>query len=74
MGSELVYTDHARDQMRDRTCSEAEVEHIIANPARGTYAPRVRDRIEHYGFASDGRAINVVTNRAKTVVITVVEQ
>ncbi len=74
MGSELVYTTHAQDQMLARDYSKNDVEQAIANPVRGTYAPPTRDRKEHFGTTTDGRAINVVTNRAGNVVITVVGQ
>ncbi len=66
--------EHAKEQMAARNCDAATVEQIIANPVRGTYAPVKRDRTEHFGNHADGRAINVVTNKAVTVVITVVEQ
>jgi hypothetical protein len=57
--------------MARRNISEADVERIVANPTRGTFA---RDIIEHFGYAADGRALNVVTNRAEDFIITVVEQ
>jgi hypothetical protein len=68
------YSDHAKLQMIDRQFTEAEVEAVIVNPERGVNLPKVRDRKEHLGYAADGRPMNVVTNRAETVVITVVEQ
>jgi hypothetical protein len=68
------YSDHAKLQMIDRQFAEAEVEAVIANPERGVYLPKIRDRKEYLGYAADGRPINVVTNRAETAVITVVEQ
>ncbi|MEA2664810.1 MAG: hypothetical protein QOI11_1754 [Candidatus Eremiobacteraeota bacterium] len=60
--------------MSERAFSEGDVEAVLASPVRGTYVPAARDRAEHYGYAGDGRLLNVVTNRARTVVITVVEQ
>jgi uncharacterized protein YuzE len=74
MGSELVHTTHARDQMLARNYSESDVEQALANPVRGTFAQPARNRIEHFGCTADGRIINVVTDRAEAVVITVVEQ
>ena len=70
----MRYSDHAWDNMVDRQFTEDEVREVIANPRRGTYEPIARDRREHYGFAADGRLLNVVTNKAGTVVITVIEQ
>jgi hypothetical protein len=46
----------------------------LPSQAAVSYVPSSRDRIEHYGHAADGRLLNVVTNRAETVVLTVVEQ
>ncbi len=60
--------------MSERAFSEADVEAVLASPVRGTYAPAQRNRVEHYGYAAGGRLLNVVTNRARSVVITVVEQ
>lgn len=60
--------------MSAREITAVDVELVVGKPARGVYEPPRRDRREHYGYAADGRAINVVTNRAETVVITVVEQ
>ena len=60
--------------MAKRNIAEADVERTLANPARGTFEPPARDIIEHFGYAADGRALNVVTNRAKTLIITIVEQ
>jgi hypothetical protein len=51
-----------------------DVEVIVANPSRGTFAPPNRDRFEHYDFARDGRLLNVVTKCARTIVITVVQE
>jgi hypothetical protein len=47
---------------------------IVANPTRGMFEPPARDIIEHFGYAADGRALNVVTNRAEDLIITIVEQ
>jgi hypothetical protein len=60
--------------MARRNVTEADVERILANPTRGTFAPPARDIIEHFGLATDGRALNVVTNRAEDLIIPVVEQ
>ena len=60
--------------MVERNFDESDVKAVLANPVRGTYEPAKRDRIEHFGYATNGRLLNVVTNRSKTVVITVVEQ
>jgi hypothetical protein len=70
----MRYTVHAEQKMAERAIGRNEVESIVANPSRGIYEPLKRDRREHYGYAADGRSVNVVTNRAETVVITVVEQ
>jgi hypothetical protein len=58
-------------RMRERYVSEQEILEIISMPT-SLYRPRVRDRIEHFGAARDGRRVYVVTNRARTVVISVV--
>jgi hypothetical protein len=60
--------------MARRNVSQADVERIVANPTRGTFTPPARDIIEHFGYAADGRSINVVTNRAENLIISVVEQ
>jgi uncharacterized protein YuzE len=49
--------------MRAHGLTEPEVESAIDDPRRGTYEPAQRDRREHFGFAADGRPMNVVTNR-----------
>jgi len=60
--------------MAERRYTRAEVEAVVENPARGRFAPPARDIIEHFGYAADGRLLNVVTNRAQTLVITVIDQ
>lgn len=70
----MRYSTHARKRMIDRTVTEAEALAILANPGRGTFAPPGRDVIEHFGNLADGRPINVVTNRARTLVITIIVQ
>ncbi len=60
--------------MTRRNVTAADVERMVANPTRGTFAPPARDIIEHFGYAFDGRALNVVTDRAKDLIITIVEQ
>jgi hypothetical protein len=60
--------------MASRQFTKADVAAVLLYPSRGVYAPKARDRIEHYGLTSDGRKLNVVTNRAKTIVITVIEE
>lgn len=70
----MQYSDHARAHLADRDFTEADVEAVIASPARGVYLPVARNRKEHFGYASDGRLLNVITNRAVTIVISVVEQ
>ena len=70
----MRYSDHAREHLTDRNFTEVEVEGVIANPTRGVHSPSARDRKEHFGYATDGRLLNVVTNRAATVVISVIEQ
>jgi hypothetical protein len=34
--------------------TEADVDGVVSDPSRGTYAPLNRDRIEHFGYARDG--------------------
>jgi hypothetical protein len=58
--------------MAKRTISEADVRAVIANP-RATYGPTARGRIEHYGQATDGRPLTVVTDAARAVVVTVID-
>lgn len=70
----MRYSDHALEKMLERSVTEAEVLAIIANPVRGVYDPPQRDRREHFGYANGGRPVDVITNRAVTVVITVVLQ
>lgn len=70
----MRYSVHAQENMIERNFSKADVEAVLAKPTRGTYIPPKRDRIEHYGHAADGRVLNVVTDRAEAIVITVVEQ
>lgn len=70
----MRYSAHALKKLIDRNFTKAEVEAVIATPIRGTYEPKARDRIENLGFAFDGRPMNIVTNRAKTVVITVTNE
>ena len=60
--------------MAERRYTRAEVEAVVANPARGRFAPPARNAIEHFGYAADGRLLNVVTNRAETLGITVIDQ
>ena len=70
----MRYSIHAEQKMVERRIPKVDVEQIIANPSRGTYEPPERDRREYYGRGADGSAIDVFTNRAKTVVITVVQR
>jgi hypothetical protein len=58
--------------MAKRTISEAEALAVIASP-RGIYGPTARGRIEHYGYATDGRPLTVVTNATRTVIVTVID-
>ena len=60
--------------MSERSISEADVESTLKNPARGRYQPPVIDRLESFGYTLDGRRLNVITNRAVTVVISVVDE
>jgi hypothetical protein len=68
------YSIHAEQKMVERGIPKVDVEQIIVNASRGTYEPPERDRREYYGRGADGSAIDVFTNRAKTVVITVVQR
>ena len=70
----MQYSRHAREQMLKRGFAAADIEAVITNPARGTNAPPARDAIEHFGYAADGRPMNVVTNRTRTLVITVTSE
>ncbi len=70
----MQYSGHAEDRISEYGLTKAEVESIVQNPVRGVYSPLLRDRREHFGYAADGRPMNVVTNRAATIVITVVPQ
>ena len=70
----MRYSDHARERLRDRHFTEADVAAVVENPVRGVFLPTTRDRKEHFGFAADGRPLNVITDRAVTIVITIVEQ
>ncbi len=70
----MDYSNHARIRMGRRNVSQADVERIVEQPTRGTFRSPGRDIIEHFGYAADGRALNVVTNCAEDLVITVVEQ
>jgi hypothetical protein len=70
----MRYTTHAEQKMAERNITQAEVEVVVANPERGKFDPPARDRREHFGYTSDRRPLNVVTNRAATVVITLVLQ
>ena len=70
----MQYSEYALGRLAERCLTKAEVEGVIANPSRGIYEPRGRDRREHFGYAADGRRLNVVTDRAVSVVISVIEQ
>lgn len=70
----MRYSGHAEERMSEYGLTRADVEAILRNPVRGIYRPASRDRREHYGYALDGRPMNVVTNAAVTVVITVVPE
>lgn len=68
----MFFSGHARQRMVERNFSEEDVCAIIAAPD-STYGPTERARIEHYGRTADGRAITVVTNAERTVVVTVID-
>jgi hypothetical protein len=70
----MRYSGHALIRMAERGISPSDVERTIAEPLRGRYEPKLRDRREWYGYTADGRFITVVTNRAVTIVISVFEQ
>ncbi len=70
----MRYSGHAEDRISEYGLTKAEVEAIVQNPVRGIYSPLLRDRREHFGYAAEGRPMNVVTNAAVTVVITVVPE
>jgi hypothetical protein len=70
----MRYSGHALMRMAQRGISRTDVERTIAAPFRGRYEPKLRDRREWYGYAEDCRLITVVTNRAVTIVISVLEQ
>jgi len=67
----MQFTRHALDRMKDKGLTRGEVLAIIVRAARGRHAPVARDAIEHFGFDAKGRPFNVVTNRSRTIVITV---
>lgn len=70
----MQYSVHARERMIEYGIAEAEVQAVIDTHRRGLYTPQARDRVEHFGYAADGSPLNVVTNRAVSVVITIVLQ
>lgn len=70
----MRYSAHAKLRLKQHQVTTAEVEVIIASPSRGTWVPTNRDTVEHFGASADGRPFNVVTNGAKTIVITIVSQ
>ncbi len=70
----MRYSDHAIEHLRDRRFTTSDVLAVIANKTRGVYEPLVRDRRVHFGYSADGRLLNVVTDKAVTIVISVIEQ
>lgn len=70
----MRYSHHARIRMTRLKLSDHEIDEAIASPKRGRYLPIARDTIERFHTTTTDPQINVVTDRAKTVVITVVEQ
>ncbi|MEA2721638.1 MAG: hypothetical protein QOJ39_3502 [Candidatus Eremiobacteraeota bacterium] len=70
----MRYSGHAEDRIAEYQLTKAEVAAIVQNPVRGIYSPMMRDCREHFGYAADGRPMNVITNAAATIVITVVPQ
>ncbi|MEA2721923.1 MAG: hypothetical protein QOJ39_3787 [Candidatus Eremiobacteraeota bacterium] len=67
----LEYSRHARDKMSTSGIFEDDVEGTVDWPTRRcrTYD----ERIEHFGYSSDGRVINVVTDQSERYVITVID-
>jgi hypothetical protein len=68
------YSVHAERRIAQYGVSAAEVEAIVTNPTRGRYIPNVKGTIEHFGYAADGRPMNVVTDDKERFVITVVPE
>ncbi|HTD33692.1 MAG TPA: hypothetical protein VK665_08540 [Candidatus Elarobacter sp.] len=67
----LRYSRHAIDGMRVDGFFEDDAEGAVAWPTRRGRNPD--DTIEHFGYASDGRLINVVTDLSERYVITVID-
>jgi hypothetical protein len=62
----LIYTDHARDQMRDRAISEAEVK-VCWNDHHTTYADKKGNSV--YIADVNGRRIKVVVDKQNSRVV-----
>ncbi len=68
----MHFSEHARQRMAERNVSEEDVRTVLTTPT-STYGPTKRARLEYYGRTADGRAITVVTNAERTVVVTVID-
>lgn len=53
----LTYLDHARKRMRQRSVSEADVEHALKNYVQRTKTPK--NSIMYQGPGTDGRTLKV---------------
>jgi len=67
----LQYSRHALDGMKVDGFFEDDAEAAVEWPTRRYRNPD--DTIEHFGYASDGRYINVVTDLSEHYVITVID-
>ncbi len=70
-GDPLRYSAHAIEKMRSDSVFEEDVEGTIDWPIRRGWS--YERRIVHFGYTSDGRLINVVTDASETYVITVID-
>lgn len=67
----LQYSPHARAKMTSDAFFEDDVEGTVDWPVRRQRS--FHGRIKHFGYASDGRLINVVTDSTERYVITIID-
>jgi hypothetical protein len=70
-GDPLEYSPHAREKMISDGFNEDDVEGTIDWPVRRERS--YHGRIKHFGYASDGRRLNVVTDSTERFVITIID-
>jgi hypothetical protein len=70
-GDPLRYSPHATDKMRSDGIFEEDVEGTVDWPIRRGWS--YNHRIAHFGYTSNGRLINVVTDASETYVYTVID-